>query len=344
MMNESRISSRTSQQNKKLCHHFNEIRKDYSIHDLTDDDDGDDHNYYSHHTISYLDDESTSKPIHTNSFRKSNFSHFLLHKALNLSKKLKYYIMHSITLFHEDLYGLSWSEAHDRLQSTYGISIETNVNISSKNGRTLRHFSTSVLPNDCTTITTNTTTTNTDANTTPMNRMSRRYSLQKHSRLYQLDKPYYIQCKFIEPNITLYDNTISTTNNPMCINHDLKKNNLPKISFIKIKNQYPIDTINKQFIINDDPLLMNHCCHSNNNDLNPSKFKENNKHRIEYKDLKHIETTNNVLNYHHHRDYQPFKDIKHRLMHLKERRRKTSMELEVLSNDNNRRTHKSLSN
>ncbi|CAH8627181.1 unnamed protein product [Schistosoma curassoni] len=312
---------------------------------LLDDDDDDDHNHDSHHSISYSEDESTSKSIYTNSSRKSNFSQFLFHKALNLSKKLKYYIMHSITLFHEDLYGLSWSEVNDRLQSTYGLSINTNMNISSKNDRTLRHFSTSILPNDCTTTNT------TNTNTTPVNRMPRRYSerhsLQKHSRLYQLDKPYYIQCKFIESNITLYNNnnTIGTTNNPMYMDYDLKKNNLPK-------NQYPIDKINKQFIINDhDPLFMNHCCHSNNHDLNLLTFKKNDKHRIEYKDVKQIETTINVLNdhhhyhYHHHRDYQPLKDIKHWLIHLKERQRKTSMELKVLSNDNNtnRRIHKSLS-
>ncbi|CAH8599984.1 unnamed protein product [Schistosoma mattheei] len=369
MMNESRISSRVNQRNEKLCHHFNEIEKDYSIHDLTDDDDtaaaadDDDHNYHSYHSISYSDDESTSKPIYqsTNSSRKSNFSQFLFHKALNLSKKLKYYIMHSITLFHEDLYGLSWSEANDRLQSTYGLSINTNGNISSKNdSRTLRHFSTSILPNDCTTTNTTDTTTNTTSNTTntttiPMNRMPRRYSerhsLKKHSRLYQLDKPYYIQCKFIESNITLYNNnnTIGTTNNPMYMDYDLKKNNLPKLSFIQIKNQYPIDKINKQFTINNhDPLFMNDCCHSNNHDLNRSTFKMNDKHRIEYKDLKQIETTTNVLNdhhHHHHRDYQPLKNMKHWLIHLKERQRKTSMELKVLSNDNNtnRRIHKSLS-
>ncbi|KAH9589522.1 hypothetical protein MS3_00002558 [Schistosoma haematobium] len=270
--------------------------------------------------------------------------------------------MHSITLFHEDLYGLSWSEANDRLQSTYGLSINTNENLSSKNdSRTLRHFSTSILPNDCTTTitTTNTTTdTTTNTTTTPMNRISRNYSerhsLKKHLRLYQLDKPYYIQCKFIESNITLYDNnTIGTTNNPMYMDHDLKKNNLPKLSYIKIKNQYPIDKINKQFISNHDPLLMNDCCHSNNHDLNRSTFKVNDKHRIEYKDVKQIETTTNVLNdhhyhhhhHHHHRDYQPLKNMKHWLIHLKERQRKTSMELKVLSNDNNtnRRIHKSLS-
>ncbi|CAH8621821.1 unnamed protein product [Schistosoma guineensis] len=374
-MNESRISSRVNQRNGKLCHHFNEIGKDYSIHDLTDDDDDtaaaaaadddddddtaaaadddDDHNHDSHHRISYSEDESTSKSIYTNSFRKSNFSQFLFHKALNLSKKLKYYIMHSITLFHEDLYGLSWSEANDRLQSTYGLSINTNGNISSKNdSRTLRHFSTSILPNDCTTTTTNTTNTDTTTNTTntntiPMNRMPRRYSerhsLQKHSRLYQLDKPYYIQCKYIESNITRYD----TTNNPMYMDYDLKKNNLPKLSFIHIKNQYPIDKINKQFTINNhDPLFMNHCCHSNNHDLNLLTFKKNDKHKIEYKDVKQIETTTNALNdHHHHRDYQPLKDMKHWLIHLKERQRKSFMELKVLSNDNNtnRRIHKSLS-
>ncbi|RTG87172.1 uncharacterized protein DC041_0012792 [Schistosoma bovis] len=362
-MNKSRISSRVNQRNGKLCHHFNEIGKDDSIHDLTDDDDDDDtaadaaaaaadddddHNHDSHHSISYSEDESPSKSIYTNSSKKSNFSQFLFHKAINLSKKLKYYIMHSITLFHEDFYGLSWSEANDRLQSTYGLSINTNMNISSKNdSRTLRHFSTSILPNDCTTTNTTHTTTHTTTNTTDttsMNRMPRRYSerhsLQKHSRLYQLDKPYYIQCKFIESNITRYD----TTNNPIYMDYNLKKNNLPK-------NQYPIDKINKQFISDHDPLLTTHCCHGNNHDLNLLTFKKNDKHRIEYKDVKQIETTTNVLNDHHHHhhyhhgDYQPFKDIKHWLIHLKERQRKTSMELEVLSNDNNtnRRIHKSLS-
>ncbi|CAH8289183.1 unnamed protein product [Schistosoma rodhaini] len=166
---------------------MNESRK-HSIYDLTKDDH--DHN---HHSTSYSDDEYTTKLTTKKPIRKSSFSQLLLRKVLNLSKRFKYYIIHSVALFNEDLYGLSWSEAHDLLQSTYGITIETNENTSSINCRKSRHFSTSSIP------TYSITTTN---SSTPI--ISRKYSdinsLKKHSRLYQLDKPYFIQCKSMEIN------------------------------------------------------------------------------------------------------------------------------------------------
>ncbi|XP_018654402.1 hypothetical protein Smp_148180 [Schistosoma mansoni] len=167
---------------------MNESRK-HSIYDLTKD--NHDHDHDHHHSTSCSDDEYTTKLTTTNSIKKSSFSQLLLRKAVNLSKRFKYYIIHSVALFNEDLYGLSWSEAHDLLQSTYGITMETNENTSPMNCRKSRHFSTSAIPANS--ITTS---------STPI--ISRKYSdinsLKKHSRLYQLDKPYFIQCKPMEIN------------------------------------------------------------------------------------------------------------------------------------------------
>ncbi|VDQ02982.1 unnamed protein product [Trichobilharzia regenti] len=72
----------------------------------------------------YSDDEYTLTPVDSQTKRRFSFSQMLLRKASSISRRFRYYMVHSVALFHEDLYGLSWSEAHDILQSSYNTSGE----------------------------------------------------------------------------------------------------------------------------------------------------------------------------------------------------------------------------
>ncbi|CAH8552315.1 unnamed protein product [Schistosoma turkestanicum] len=233
MTYKSRKYSQNNKQDVKSCNQLNKLRKTYSTLVLTDNHDNnhvDPMKHSKNHTTSSTydddddDDDCTSKPIiNTKQRRKYSFSQLLLRKAANISKKFKYYIIHSVALFNEDLYGLSWSEAHGILQSTYGISVETNAMNNEKIGRSMdcrqpRHFSTSVIPDVChitDVAQSNTSSGSSSSNTetTILRKTSDIHPLQRHSRLYHLDKPYYIQCKkSVERNLTLI-NTTNTTNN-----------------------------------------------------------------------------------------------------------------------------------
>ncbi|KAK4475409.1 hypothetical protein MN116_000622 [Schistosoma mekongi] len=233
--------------NVKCCHQFNRVSMKIptpdiidgafaAAADVDDDDNGTDTGvgvgrmkHSENCTIYYSDDESTSKCK-----RKSNLSQMLLRKASIISKRFKYYMIHSVALFHEDLYGLSWSEAHDILQSPYGVSMDTNQIDkklpSTKCKQSRRHYSTSVIPTFCTTPNIRTITRKT----------SDTHSLRQHSRLYQLDKPYYIQCKSIERSLSLRNSMYPTHD---CTYHSTS----PKNSFHNFQsNNQCITSIEKQ--------------------------------------------------------------------------------------------------
>nr|CAH8870786.1 unnamed protein product [Trichobilharzia regenti] len=152
----------------------------------------------------YSDDEYTLTPVDSQTKRRFSFSQMLLRKASSISRRFRYYMVHSVALFHEDLYGLSWSEAHDILQSSYNTSGEHGELYNHANlikPRNKRHFSTSAIPNYY----------------TPTN------SVRSHSRLYHLDKPHYIQCKNAEGH-SIEEELVAHSINSLTKSHSKQQN------------------------------------------------------------------------------------------------------------------------
>ncbi|CAH8637340.1 unnamed protein product [Heterobilharzia americana] len=186
---ELRRVSRIHRKSEGGCCQFDNINRKYSTSSRLEEEAKQNRYRVNYHS----DEECTCQSTNSQRRRRYSFSQLLLRKASSISKRFRYYMVHSVALFHEDLYGLSWSEAHDILQSNYNNPVEliepcyTHL----KKPRKIRHYSTSAIPNYC----------NLTSNLTS-NRISDVNPTQKHPRLYHLDKPHYIQCKAVEHDLT----------------------------------------------------------------------------------------------------------------------------------------------
>ncbi|CAH8871163.1 unnamed protein product [Trichobilharzia szidati] len=172
---------------------------------------------------SYSDDEYTFTSVDSQTKRRFSFSQMLLRKASSISRRFRYYMVHSVALFHEDLYGLSWSEAHDILQSSYNTSGEHGELYNHANlikPRNKRHFSTSAIPNYYT-----------PTNSVRSSKIANVSTSRKHSRLYHLDKPHYIQCKTAEGH-SIEEELVAHSINSMTKSHSTQQtiNNKTNVS------------------------------------------------------------------------------------------------------------------
>ncbi|TNN12614.1 hypothetical protein EWB00_003599 [Schistosoma japonicum] len=356
-----KLSGNTNKQNAKCYRQFNRVSMKCSVPGfidgafaaaVDDDDDNDDNGtdidvnvermkHSENRTICYSDDESTSKCK-----RKSSLSQILLRKASNISKRFKYYMIHSVSLFHEDLYGLSWSEAHDILKSPYAVSMETNQidkklsSIKCKQSR--RHYSTSVIPTFCTTPNIR----------TISRKISDTHSLRQHSRLYQLDKPYYIQCKSIERSHSTKNSVYPTHNwtyqptSPKNSFHNLQSNNQCTKSIEK-QNQSQVDiksilkslTTNNQYSIDQSPLNNLNCLNEKQFDQKVCLVDEQQHHQqqqiddLNFNKITIQETTDNQLD--HQRRFHQLKSNKHWFTSSIEYQRKVSRDIEMLNKATN---------